>query len=260
MKRQRRNRRIATTPVCCNNYRWIVLVTVFVVVDLTALVAWAVTRITDPAAMPIREVFIEAEFRHIKPGDLRTLIAQEVYGGFFTVGVKEIQDDLSHNPWIKGVSVGRVWPDGLKVTVHEQRPAARWGDKGLLSNDGVLFHPPQHTYPLGLPKLIGPNATEVQVLTKFRDLQRRMIEIGLEVVSLKLSPRRSWSFELRGGPLVIVGKSEFDRRVGRFIEHYPKAISGASVAVARVDLRYTNGFAVRTGKGADVKESLGEKV
>ncbi|MGH8521075.1 MAG: FtsQ-type POTRA domain-containing protein, partial [Gammaproteobacteria bacterium] len=100
MKRQRRNRRIARTPVCCNNYLWIVLVTVFVVVDLTALVAWAVTRISDPAAMPIREVFIEGEFRHIKPGDLRALIAQEVHAGFFTVGVKEIQDDLSHNPWI----------------------------------------------------------------------------------------------------------------------------------------------------------------
>jgi cell division protein FtsQ len=221
------------------------LVSGFVIVDLVALLGWGMTRLTDPASFPIRSVQIEGEFRQLKPERLQTLVARATQGGLLMVDVEAIRRSLRRDPWVKGVWVRRFWPDRLVVTVYEQRAVARWGKQGLLNEDGVLFKPAEDSYPPGLVRLSGPRGTEAQVLKKFHELEFMFVDFDIEVAELGLNPRRSWHFELNDGPCVMVGRAEFERRIQRFLARYAQLAGEGSGSLEHVDLRYTNGIAVR---------------
>ncbi len=214
----------------------------FVVADLCVLLGFAGARLSDPKTLPILEVFVEGEFRQLKPPDLEALVARQVRGGFFTVQVAEVQRGLSRDPWVKAASVRREWPDGLRVTVYEERAVARFGERGLLNPEGVLFSPPAASYPARLPLLDGPEGTEAQVLARYHRLEALLDPAGLAARGLTQDARGSWRFVLEDGPTVLVGREDFEPRVQRFVAHYRRIAHRG--AVARVDLRHTNGIAV----------------
>ena len=239
-----RNRLIRTRPRAeCRPWGfW--LVGTFVVADLCVLLGFAGARLSDPKTLPIREVFIEGEFRQLKPPDLEALVAHQVRGGFFTVRVAEVQRGLRRDPWVKAASVSRQWPGGLRVTVYEERAVARFGERGLLNPEGVLFSPPAASYPDGLPLLEGPEGTEAQVLARYNRLAELLDRAGLLAQGLAQDARGSWRFVLKDGPLVLVGREDFEPRVKRFVAHYGRIAQSGRGVVARVDLRHTNGIAV----------------
>ncbi len=244
MRRRPRNRLIRSEPRRPHRPWGSWLVASFVVVDLFLLLVMAGRRFSDPATLPIREVVIEGEFRQLKAPDLEALVMRQVRGGFFTVRVSEVQGGLSRDPWIKAASVSREWPDGLRVTVYEQRAVARYGARGLLNPEGVLFRPPEASYPDQLPLLDGPEGAEAQVLVRYRRLAKLLEPAGLVARGLEADARGAWRFVLEDGPLVLVGREDFEPRIKRFVAHYPRIASSGRGRVARVDLRHTNGIAV----------------
>jgi len=215
-----------------------------VLVDGLALAVWAWLQLRDPQTLPIQKVRIEGEFRRLKPGQLQAIVTKEVRGGFYTVQVDAIREALLQDPWVKSVSVRRRWPDGLQVTVLEKKAVARWGERGLLDPQGVLFTPPKDSYPSNLIKLEGPVGAEAQVLAKLGELKGLIASLGIELDRFTLTPRRAWSFEVKNGPVVIIGRTGFEERVKRFVDKYPTVLSQQWDQLERIDLRYTNGFAV----------------
>jgi len=218
-----------------------------IVLLLTTVVAagWGSLRLTDPNKLPIRQVRIAGAFRHLSPGELQSLVVSHVQGGFFTVDVDAIRRALLADPWVEQVSVRRQWPDGLTVYVREHIAVARWGEKGLLNVEGEFFSPDKNTFPQHLTELNGPEGTRPQLLDRLRVLRVALSHAGRDVVKLSLSDRRAWSFELDDGLTVIVGRKDFGDRVRRFARVFPTALSSRIADIDRVDLRYTNGFAVR---------------
>lgn len=241
---KRHNYRVRRNPTP-RRVSWLLILGVFVVADMMALMAWAAVQLADPNTLPIREVRIEGEFRQLKPERLRATVAAEVEGGFHTVQVAAIRAALLKDPWVKEVSVWRIWPDGLQVTVYERRAVAQWGNRGLLDPDGTLFSPAEDSYPAGLVKLEGPDGSEAQVLAKLRELERLLAGLDRGIAHLTLNSRRSWCFGLKTGPAVIVvGRADFDKRVRRFAAKYTELSREESGEWSHVDLRYPNGFAV----------------
>ncbi len=219
----------------------------FVVIDFFALVGWAGTRLADPESFPIRGVHVEGEFRRLKPTEIETLVAAQVRGGFFTMQVDVLQEQLRVNPWIKGVSIRRVWPDQLQVTVFEQRAVAAWGERGLVNRDGQVFQPPRGSFPTGLVSLDGPPGNAARVLARLHVLEGLLARLEVRVTALRVSPRGSWEFDLENGLAVTVGRTDFQRRVTRFAKLYERVFHGLDTSgVNRVDLRYTNGFTVNS--------------
>jgi cell division protein FtsQ len=258
MRARKQNRRLRKEPRRPIRINWIALISAFIVADVLALLGWAIDRLADPNTLPIREVHIEGEFRQLQPEQLRLLVDDHVYGGFYSVRVAAIRDALMRNPWVSDVMVRRVWPDGLQVTVYERRAVARWGNKGLLTADAILFSPPQDSYPSGLVHLDGPEGTEALVLAKLHELESQLQALHDEVSQLSLSARRSWSFALKQGPTVMVGRTDFKQRVERFVAQYQSVLLPNEEDVDLIDLRYPNGFAVRS-KNRDV-DSVGNLV
>ena len=195
-----RNRLIRTEPRAeCRPWGFL-LVGTFVVADLCVLLGLAGAWLSDPKTLPIREVFIEGEFRQLKPPALEALVARQVRGGFFTVPVAEVQHGLRRDPWVKAASVSREWPDGLRVTVYEQRAVARFGERGLLNPEGVLFTPPAASYPAGLPLLDGPEGTEAQVLMRYHRLAELLDRAGLAGPGPRTGRARFMAFRAEGRP------------------------------------------------------------
>ncbi|MBI2969463.1 MAG: FtsQ-type POTRA domain-containing protein [Gammaproteobacteria bacterium] len=231
---------------------------------LIGALATAAYWIVDPGTLPIRNVRVEGEFLHLSPAALRELAKDVVRGGFFNVNVEAVRSVLMGNPWVADVIVRRDWPDALNVYVREQVAVGRWGEEGLLNGQATLFTPPEASVPAGLPRLNGPADTAGLVLDRYRYLQHALSARGLSAMELALNDRRAWSFRLVGGPSVILGRGHFVERLERFVSSVPDEFAGELNTVEVIDMRYTNGFAVRwkadrAGDTVKLQESYGQE-
>lgn len=201
--------------------------------------------VTDPAALPIRKVKVEGDFRNLAPSHVQTLVAGAVRGGFFSVDVQAVRARILEEPWVFDATVRRAWPDGIRVAIVEQQPTARWGENALLNRGADVFAPAPDSFPPGLPRLAGPVGSEADVLAAFHTARQRLQMLGLEVTGMSLSDRRAWSIDLADGARLIVGRQELAPRLARFCAAYTAVLQPQWRRVAAIDLRYPNGFAVR---------------
>lgn len=212
----------------------------------------------DPGTLPIRQVRIEGKFRNLSTTGLQDLVSNKVKGGFFNIDVSAVRNALLTEPWVRDVSVHRVWPDTLQVFVTEQVAVARWKEYGLLNRTGVMFVPDKSTFPNGLPLLDGPEGTQEMMMEKYFVLYKQLEPLAMHIKTLQLNERRAWSFETDNGLRVVLGRNNFDERLEKFIELMPASLGNKLSEVEMIDMRYPNGFAVRWKKAdVEVKEKTG---
>ena len=211
---------------------------------VTATFAGAVSWALDPDNLPLRTVQLEGRFHQLDRAALEAWMAPAIEGGFFTVDVAAVQQRVQAMPWVDRVSVRRVWPDRLLVQVEEQRPVARWGDKGFLNVRGEPFVPGRYQGG-GLPLLSGPAGREKQVLEAYRRMNETLAGLQLTIVELHQDARRAWHLRLSNGVTIELGRAAPEQRLARFVAVYPALLASDQAGIAAVDLRYSNGFAVR---------------
>ncbi|MEJ2508875.1 MAG: cell division protein FtsQ/DivIB [Gammaproteobacteria bacterium] len=217
---------------------------------MLAAVVWGGARLVEPTTLPIRKVRLAGSFAHVSPDRIRGLVAARVHGGFFGVDVAKVQKLVEGLPWVDHASVRRVWPDTLAIDIDEQRPLARWAAGGLVNARGQVFRPDPKTYPSGLPVFDGPPDTAATLAERFRRVRERLAPLGLRVRSLSLDKRRAWRLGLANDIELVLGREDSLARLRRFAEVYPKVLAPRAGSIARVDLRYTNGFAVAWRQGS----------
>ena len=145
---------------------------------------------------------------------------------------------------------GGVWPDSLFIYVTEHEPVALWGSNSLISNNAVIFSPPQDSFPPGLPFLNGPKGSEQAVLEKFEFLKTELAQRDIEVDTLALTERRAWQFRLAEGPLVLLGRKDVEDRFERFFHYAIPYHADKLLQAQSIDMRYTNGFAIKWASGS----------
>ena len=195
-----------------------------------------------PTTLPIKQVHIEGEFLRLDTNRMQELVSDKVRGGFFNINVAAIRNTLMALPWVKEVSVHRIWPDGLRVVVNEQTAVVKWNETGLLNDQGHYFAPEKDSFPNGLPMLEGPEDSQELLLKRLKLLKQFY---GLSVVRLRLNERRAWQFQLDSGLSVVLGRKDFESRIDRFVHVVIKNMGEKLSQAREIDMRYTNGFAVR---------------
>ena len=198
----------------------------------------------SPAALPIRTVAVSGELSHVPAAQVRKVVDAHLYGGFFGVDLHAIAAALDALPWVARADVRRVWPNGLAIRIAEQQPVARWNGNGLLDKAGIAFHPPQHTFPKGLPDLSGPDGKELDLMSRYVTVSKLFAQIGLHVVALSENARRAFRLRLDNGIEVVVGRDWDMQRLARMVAVYRHVLVKKAADIERIDLRYTNGFAV----------------
>jgi len=90
----------------------------------------------------------------------------------FELNLKPIETRLLKNPWVKGVVIGKVFPDTVSLKIVERTPIALVNDSRgkviYLESDGVLFEDQAIVFPKDLPILQGFSTQDPHMMEKVR--------------------------------------------------------------------------------------------
>lgn len=214
-----------------------------VVLSLAALAAASAWWLRT-AQWPIHQVRIDGAVVHADRDRIKAVVASHARAGFFAMDLDALRADLRALPWVRDASLRRIWPETLDATIREHGVAARWNDDALLSRKGVVFAPEPITT-TGVPTLSGPQGHGPAMLERLQVFTKTLAPLGLEITALRQDERRGWGIELADGVAVRLGQTEYvSARLARFAAIWPRALAADAGAIAAVDMRYPNGFAV----------------
>jgi cell division protein FtsQ len=209
-----------------------------------ALMLYAATHyVIHLPIFPLRDIQVTGDVAHVTREQVEAVITRELRGNFFTVDLAQARVAFEKLPWVRMVNVRRRWPDRLEFAVEEHRPLARWGSIALVSAQGEVFEAAINTT---LPVLQGPEGTAPEVVARFQAFQLALEPIEKRIVQTTLSPRRAWVLKLDDGTVLELGRDNLEARLAGFVAAYESTVARLPRPSNYIDLRYTNGFAVRS--------------
>lgn len=230
-----------------------------------------------PEKFRIEEVEIHGRLEHLDPELVRTAVATELDGNYFSARLEDIEAAVRELPWVIDASVRRQWPSTLVVGVEEARPIAAWGADRWLDTSGDLVA--RESWDGWLPALDGPENMKEFVWRTFREWHGMFAEQGLSLDRLEFDERELWymTLSLAGQEVphhpaeaeakekekaesetgadvpppaiiaevvMIVDNLDAGARIRRLISALNSQLIAEFPGMRSIDLRYPNGFAI----------------
>ena len=201
------------------------------------------------------------QLSHVNALTVAGVAVPKIRGNFFTVNLEQVREAFRAVPWVRDVTVRRIWPNGLLVLVEEHRPLGKWGDDGqLLSVKGDVFtaNIAEAEEDFRLLNFYAPPGSQKEVLLRYEELRKGFSDIRLEPVVIELSDRYAWKVTLSNGITVLFGREQgvntVSSQMARLVAVYPR-MSAQIKRIRRIDLRYPNGLAVKAEESVpDIRE------
>ena len=203
--------------------------------------------LTNPAHLPIRQVSLHGELRHLDPIELQEIVAEELTGNMLTQDLGGLEQRLQQNAWVRQARIHRDWPATLRIEISEQVPVARWAAGGLLTGQGERFG--QHGGPeLSLLEIAGMPGREVALLRYVDQIRSLLAPHGMYLTRLEETKFRSLHVTLRSGLRLTLGRVRPIERLARWLRYYEAyaRVAPATAPKTIIDLRYPNGFSARS--------------
>ncbi len=192
---------------------------------------------------PLRQLRIDGAFEHVSTAQVQAAVRPHARSGFFAVRLGAVRAAVEKLPWVESVDVRKRWPDVLEVRLRERSAAAVWLGAELVDAEGAIFAVPPGTVPSGLPRFAGPRPRVREVLDFYREVEPQLAEHQMRLAAVQMSRRGGWLLRLTDGTELVLGSEDARPRLARFLAvHAP--LGDPAARMARVDLRYANGFAV----------------
>lgn len=220
------------------------LISVSLFLTVIVLSGYLLNSYDNPDRFPIHYVKVYG-VRNVDRQEVEKLIMPLVKRGFFSLDVEGVKDRLLQLPWVSQTIVRRVWPNQVIIAISEKKPVARWNESSLLSLSGELFQPAVNTIPNDLPQLKGPEGEHIQMMQYYERVNQILTPLHTKISCLELTPDMVWILSLNNGIKMTIGYKEILTRLQHFVKVYPKIIGNRIEQVEYVDLRYSNGLAVR---------------
>jgi cell division protein FtsQ len=222
-------------------------VKIWVIVSLLIGSVWLVAhKFKDfgSGAVPVKYVRTEGVFQYLSKDDVKAVLEPLVNTGFFSADMQAIHQAVATLPWVESLSVKRVWPDTIDIKVFEKKPYVRWRENSLITDDGVVFTPKNVDQFSNLPMVSGPDLQQKKVLERMKGVQTVLADQSLELSEFSMDDRLAWKIKLAGGMELLLGRNEPLMKLQRFLKTLPILKQEQVDAMAVVDLRYPNGYAV----------------
>jgi cell division protein FtsQ len=235
--------------------RWLLLLV------LVPSIVFGVDMVLRAESLPVRQVRFEGAFQRVTQQQIETAVRQSLQGNFLLLDLGAVKKAVEDLPWVYRASVRRQWPQDVYIRFVEQRLVARWGDAAWLNHAGEVVRVELQNPVASLPRLNGPDDSGAQVLRHYEEFNRILNTAGLKITHLSLTPRRSWHIRLRhlqgnassvNETLLLIDREQPEEKIQRFVGVYSRTLARQGGAIKRIDLRYTNGFAVEWADGRPV--------
>mgnify|MGYP001547327335 CR=1 FL=1 len=199
--------------------------------------------------LPIRTIQLSGTFKNLDQQEVESTLQPYLGQGFFSFDIHHLQQTLHDNSWTQLVSVRRIWPDKLRITIEEKTPVARWDEQHLLSDSASVYR--ADTGAFGhLPVVHAANHPPAWALQQFYRLPARFNGVDERLMALQVDSRGALDVDLINGLKIKLGRKDIDRKIDRLVSIYMQQILPRREQIQRLDLRYSNGFAVAWKKEA----------
>lgn len=214
-----------------------------VVIGLALLGTWLHLGWIAPDRWPLRWLEITSVQQRISDDQIRARLTDSISGGFFSLNLSRMRNQLLEMNWVADVNLQRRWPDTLKIAIREHQPVAHWGNTHLLSDRREVFSSENQMQIQGLPLLAGADARRDDVIDQWLQWREYSASKGLRITRLELQDRGSWEFEFNDSITLRVGRDQIEKRIRRFLDVWPKLDAQLPRPVV-LDMRYSNGLAL----------------
>ena len=225
-----------------------IALTVLVIVPVITAVG-TYQWIQDPQNLTITSVEVKGDLQLLDKEQLQPVIEPFTKTNLYLLDEKSLETAIENNPWVHSASMTKIWPDKLIVKIFEQHPVAFWGDKEMLAENGEIIKASLEKEKGNLPLLYSPNDKGRNMATGFLKIRKWMKNFPLKMVEFKEDARGSWQIKLENGMTLKIGREHQEKRLRRFMVGYTESLKSVINNVKTIDLRYTNGFAVKWKKG-----------
>lgn len=193
---------------------------------------------------PLSKIMVGGNFNHLEEQELAELVNMEIDGGFLSMNLNQLRQELQSHPWIHQVSVRREWPSTLKVEVIEEVPIARWGKKGFLNRLGDQLSLPENSNLKSLPVLEADFGSSQDMIAQYLLLAELLAPTDLRLTELQRDAVGAWQIETAAGVRIVLGRDQIIEKIRRLIVVWGSGLDVQLNNIATIDLRYPNGLAV----------------
>ena len=191
---------------------------------------------------PVERLRVSGELSPAEQAVVMDRLLQEELGGILSVDIDHLRGVLDGLQWARDITVRRRWPNQLEFNLRRVTPVARWGQDLYVSAEGELLDIPAPQ--TELPLFSVAHGTPTEAMEIYRLLHQLVRDRQLSIVELSQDAKAEWSVVFREGFLVYLGSGQLDRKINRFMHLYREATMQER-QIAYVDMRYSNGAAVR---------------
>jgi cell division protein FtsQ len=243
------------------------------------LSAYGVNHLYKKDSFPIAQIMMVNKLNEQDANQLQHIISSEMNGGFFSLNIELLREEIETLAWIDIVSVRKKWPESVYVDIKEKQVSARWlmsdnsrftinklkqqswNNKNLISDKAIVFSTTltqeQFEKYKQLALLSVPDHSLKEGLEKCQKIDEKVKHSDLKVLRCFQDQRLSWFVELDNGFQLYLGQQknrenkEVDNIIKRtelFISAYEEIFKKYEQDIERIDMRYTNGFAIKWKK------------
>ncbi len=205
--------------------------------------------------LPIEKIRLTGNFKHLDTAVIEKQLEVYLGAGFFSVDIQQIQQQLSQQPWVKTVSVRRVWPELISVHVQEKQPFARWSTSQLLDSEAVIFDADSSQFS-DLPLINGYSANSSELLQRYVRLKQQLSVQDIELSEMIVDSKGALTLLLNRQLKVSLGSDNNEQKIRHMLSVYPSQIKARLQHIKTIDFRYSNGFAIAWKK--EYLEKIGQ--
>lgn len=221
---------------------------VFIAAALAGL-PFAVRDLIPMINRPVTQIQIVGRLTHLSPAEVAA--AADISSGtrLFDVPMNALKSRVEALPWVAGATITRQWPGRIRIRIIERHAFARWDGRELIDTNGHVFQVAMNALPAAqwnaLPELAGPAGQGQQVMDAWKKLSAALAKGPFELAGLREDPRGDWIGRCRSGVVLRFGRGNPAAKLPLLRETVTPVLSQKLNRIAAIDLRYTNGFAVR---------------
>ncbi len=214
-------------------------------VFVAAIVIVGIYVVRGVEDVPIKTVVIDSPLHHVGKQEVRNVASDYISKGFFTVDLSKFEDDLEEISWVYKANIKRKWPSRLVIEIEEQTPRFRWSNRMLLNKDAKPFFVNDIEAYSMLPNLDGQAGRERYLAELYYQYNVRFLQLSMSISAVEEDARYDKIITLSNGISINVGREKINDQLERCLRSFAEFSDDERATISNIDLRHSNGFAVR---------------